>query len=111
MNNSLSAQIIEVQELARNLPTIRKTGVDALHRLMTKAQGYGGQSNKVAKFLLGLYYASRYPFEMDNFRALDHNIVEDCISVLRMDSMPQQNISLYFENGDELFSRLAKKFA
>ncbi len=83
-----------------DLPTIRTAGVAALERLLKIAQGSSGQCRYVARFLLGLYNGTRFPFDMTNFRCLDRVIFKDCIAVLAMDYQPLQEVHRYFDRGD-----------
>ena len=58
----------------------------ALKRLWQIANGGSGQCRYVASFLLGLYSGQRFPFDLTNLRALDTEIVQDCLTVLVMDA-------------------------
>lgn len=82
-------------------------GLQALQRLLPIAQGNSGQCRIVAAFLLGLYNGRRFPFDMNEFRSLDTAIFNDCLTVLRMDSCPQQEVHTYFENGSKIWEQLA----
>lgn len=66
----------------------------ALKRLWTGANGHSGQCKYIAEFLLGLYNGTRFPVGLTNFRALDQAIFRDCLTVLQMDSQPQQEVHL-----------------
>ncbi len=82
-------------------------GLESLKRLYELAHGCSGQCKYVAKFLLGLYNGTRFPFDLTDLRCLDEAIFEDCLKVLRMDSRPFKEVHLYFERGGETFEKLA----
>ncbi|QZA80217.1 DUF7673 family protein [Deefgea piscis] len=79
----------------------------ALIRLMAVAERDTGQSRVIAKFLLGCYNGNRFPFDLTDFRVLDHALFNDCMLVLSMDSYCTQEIHCYFENGGQRFEKLA----
>lgn len=103
-------EMAAIRAMQQQLPAIRKAGEEALHRLLPIAQDDTGQSGKVAGFLLGLYNGPRFPYDMTNLRAVDQEVFEDCMAVLRMDSMPQKEVHEYFENGGKIFEKLAKEW-
>ena len=98
----------QLQAFEAAKPQVRAEGVTALKRLLPMAQGPSGQCRHVAAFLLGLYNGERFPFDMTRLRALDIDIFEDCMAVLRMDNAPDQEVHCYFEDGNDLFERLAQ---
>lgn len=104
----------EREAFDRDLPGIRKDGEAALRRLLPIAQGHAGQCRYVAAFLLGLYNGRRFPFDLTDLRGLDLAIFNDCMSVLRMDYAPEQEVHCYFNEGgregDILFEELAKRW-
>jgi hypothetical protein len=82
----------------------------ALTRLWKIAQGDTGQAKVLAKFLLGLYNGYVFPFDLTDFRCLDRNLFEDCLSVLEMDYQPSMEVHrLLGKSGDE-FEQLAIKW-
>jgi hypothetical protein len=91
-------------------PEIRANGEEALRRLLPIAQGYTGQSRKVALFLLGLYNGPRFPFDLTDFRGLDFDIFADCIAVLKMDQILEKEVHRYFANGSAIWEKLAKEW-
>ncbi len=101
----------QMKHTASILPEIRKDGEAALRRLMPVAQGDTGQSGVIARFLLGLYNGKRFPFNLNDIRRLDRELMEDCLLVLRMDSSPEKEVHRYFENGGELFEKMASDWA
>lgn len=78
-------------------------GIPALVRLVRVAQGHSGQCHHVRRFLLGLYNSYDWPFELVRLRALDEELQEDCLRVLRMDLRPRQEIHLFLNGGTEIF--------
>jgi hypothetical protein len=89
-------------------PRIEAAGREALGRLFRVAQGDTGQSRKVAAFLLGCYNGTRFPFDLTDFRGLDYSLFEDCMTVLRMDYQPSQEVHCYFDRGGARFEQLAE---
>lgn len=78
-------------------------GIPALKRLVQTARGRSGQCHHVRRFLLGIYNAYSWPFELNRLRALDEELQADCLKVLRMDLAPRQELHLFLKNGDEIF--------
>jgi hypothetical protein len=80
----------------------------ALKRLVDVAQGSSGQPPRVARLLLGLYNGYCYPFDLTELRALDSEIIDDCLTVLSADAhgLFSREIHLYFEKGNDLFQRI-----
>ena len=89
-------------------PSIEAEGRAELGRAVRVARGETGQSCRIAAFLLGCYNGTRFPFDLTDFRGLDHNLFEDCVSVLRMDYQPRQEMHNYFERGGARFEELAQ---
>jgi hypothetical protein len=88
-------------------PAVEDEGVAALRRLLPVAQSDSGQSRRVARFLLGLYNGTRFPFDLTDLRGLDFGLHDDCLAVLRMDHSPQREVHRYFEDGGAVFEELA----
>jgi hypothetical protein len=65
---------------------------EALKRVWDMAQGEHGGAYVCAKFLLGLFNGDFYPFDLTELRRLDDEMLEACITVLRMDATPVQEI-------------------
>mgnify|MGYP003601165290 CR=1 FL=1 len=88
---------------------IETRGVMALRRLYELAIRDSGQCRYIAHFLLGLYNGSRFPFDLTELRALDDNLFEDCMAVLRMDArFTRKEIHEYLDDGGPRFERLAR---
>jgi hypothetical protein len=88
-------------------PSILAAGEAALRRLLPIAQGDSGQCRVIAAFLLSCYHGGRFPFDLTDFRLLDRELFDDCMDVLRMDRSPVQEVHCYFDNGGEIFEKLA----
>lgn len=87
-----------------------EAGLPALRTLLTVARSDTGQSRVIAGFLLSLYNGYRFNFDLTDFRAIDADLFEQCMLVLRMDSQPMQEVHKYFTNGGEIFEQLAKNW-
>lgn len=85
---------------------VRAAGAEALARLLPVALRDTGQSRVIARFLLSLYNGNRFPFDLTDFRILDHSLFVDCITVLHMDYMPEQEVHCYFERGSEIWEQI-----
>lgn len=89
---------------------IFEDGTRALNRLIRIAQSDTGQSYIMANFLVSLYNTNKFGFSMREFRGVDENIFEDCILVIRLDSMRKFGIHEYIDDGEEIFETLASDF-
>lgn len=88
---------------------IETRGAAALRRLFETAHGHSGQCRYIARFLLGLYNGMRFPFDLTDLRAIDNDLFEDCMTVLRMDArVTRQEVHQYFDNGQQAFEQLVK---
>lgn len=97
----------EIREARERQDADRDAGLPALARLFKIANGNSGQCRHVAAFLLGLYNGQRFPFDLTACRAVDAEIFDDMLLVLRMDSRPRAEVHTYFPNGSEAFEALA----
>lgn len=104
---AMSASFREMHALHGKIQRDRELGEVALRRLLPIARGCTGQSERVARILLGLYNGSRFPLDLTNLRSLDYSIMEDVITVLRMDANALQEVHCYFEGGGRIFEQLA----
>ena len=86
-------------------------GLTALKRLLPIAQRDSGQSGVIGRFLLGLYNGQAHRFDLTELRRLDPALFDACLSVLRMDYAPKQEVHEYFENGDAIWQDLSKRWA
>ena len=78
------------------------TGLPALKILVNAAHSGGGQARHIRRFLLGLYNASHWPFELDQLRALDVELQQAALQVLALDWNGRE-IHTYVPGGDQLF--------
>ncbi|MBA1187543.1 hypothetical protein G7Z99_00590 [Pseudomonas entomophila] len=78
----------------------------ALERLVPVALQQTGQGQVVGRVLLGLYDSQAFPFELTALRALDAQVFEDCMAVLRLDQVPEQDVHEYLPDGRQVFDRL-----
>jgi hypothetical protein len=77
-------------------------GLPALRVLVDAAHSDGGQARHIRRFLLGLYNASHWPFELNRLRALDTELQQAVLQVLALDWNGRE-IHTYVPGGDELF--------
>jgi len=77
-------------------------GLPALTILLDDAQSGGGQARHIRRFLLGLYNASHWPFELNRLRALDTELQQAALQVLALDWNGRE-VHTYVPGGDELF--------
>ncbi len=77
-------------------------GLPALTILIDAAHSGGGQARHVRRFLLGLYNASHWPFELNRLRALDTELQQAALRVLALDWNGRE-VHTYVPGGDELF--------
>jgi hypothetical protein len=92
------------EERARKLPV----QIETAKQLWAVAQSDTGQSQVVARFLLGLYNGYRFPFDLTEFRRLDTDLFEMCLQVLEMDATPEREIHDAMGIPGEAFERLAR---
>jgi hypothetical protein len=78
-------------------------GIPALRRLVEVAQKNSGQSRHIRRFLLGIYNAHAWPFELNRLRNLDASLQADALAVLQMDMTARREVHLYIEDGDGLW--------
>lgn len=82
--------------------------IETAKQLWAVAQSDTGQSQVVARFLLGLYNGYRFPFDLTEFRRLDTDLFEMCLQVLEMDATPEREIHDAMGIPGEAFERLAR---
>lgn len=103
------AQMLSDQKEARTKRLA--AGIPALERLIEVAKHDTGQSEVCGRFLLGLYNGPKYQFDLTEFRRLDTELMEDCLSVLRMDANPVKEVHRLIDDGDRVFRRLRMDWA
>ena len=79
-----------------------ESGLPALKLLIDAAHSGGGQARHIRRFLLGLYNANHWPFELYRLRALDTELLQAALHVLALDWNGRE-IHTYVPGGDELF--------
>jgi hypothetical protein len=84
----------------------RDAGLDSLAHLLRIAESDTGQSAVVARFLAGLYNGNRYRFDLTDLRALDDDLFEHCLAVLRLDHRPAVEVHSYFPDGGERWQKM-----
>ncbi|MES2535901.1 MAG: hypothetical protein V4632_08520 [Pseudomonadota bacterium] len=103
----LTQQRQAYEDFQAGLPEVRVEGGAALTRLLKIVFDDNGQSRLVAGFLLGLYDGARFKVNLNALRALQTDVFDDCMKVLRMDYTPYKKVHEYFENGAALFEQMA----
>lgn len=87
--------------------SVMEEGKAALFRLYEIAQGDTGQSRVIARFLVGLYNGSAYPFDLTDLRTIDDKLFEDCMALLRMDARHcVQEVHNYIDDGSRRWKKL-----
>lgn len=89
----------------------REAGIPALKRLfeLTETRN-SGQIKIVASVLAACYNGRRFRVNLQDFRALDAEIFDDVLAVIRMDSRAEKEVHEYFVRGGERFECMFKKF-
>lgn len=98
-------QQVKVTQATRE--SVLEEGKAALFRLYEIAQGDTGQSRVIARFLVGLYNGSAYPFDLTDLRTIDDKLFEDCMTLLHMDARHcVQEVHNYFDDGSRRWKKL-----
>lgn len=84
----------------------RDKGLDSLVYLVELTERDTRQAGIVARFLAGLYNGQAYPFDLTELRALDADLFEHCLAVLRLDNQPTVEIHKYLPDGDVRWQRM-----
>lgn len=103
------AQMLAEQKDARTKRLA--AGIPALERLIKVGLRDTGQSQVCGRFLIGLYNGPKYPFDLTELRRLDNELLEDCLSVLRMDANPVKEVHRLIDDGETIFHRLRMDWA
>lgn len=106
MTDSTNDALAKVWAYEQQRPAIVDTGTVALTRLIPIALGYTGQSEIVGRLLLGLYNGPEHHFDLTDLRRLDLEVFEDCLRVLAMDYMPEQEVHERLPNGNSIWRQL-----
>ena len=100
----------KMQAMQHQRAAVKASGMPALRRLVTVAQGGSGQSAVVSHFLLSLYNGPGYPSPLTDLRALDEELHSDCMAVLMMDWAPEKEVHELIEGGHHIFQSLAARW-
>ena len=84
----------------------RDRGLDSLLQLVDVAEGSTEQAETVAEFLAGLYNGTDYRFDLTALRALDNDLAEHCLAVLRLDHRPAVEVHGYFAGGEQRWQQI-----
>ena len=99
----------EVVVIQATRESVLEEGKAALFRLYEIAQGDTGQSRVIARFLVGLYNGSAYPFDLTDLRTIDDKLFEDCMALLRMDARHcVQEVHNYFDDGSRRWENMIR---
>jgi len=101
----LSALVEEMQPMSSEEEQAQSQA--ALQRLFEQASGFSSQAKGVACFLLSLWDADRFRFELSAFRSFDRAIVRDCLTVLYWDSEVQSGMQNHIAGGAQALEELA----
>lgn len=88
----------------------REQGLASLRHLYQMAQGHSGQCRYIARFLMGLYNGTRFPFDLTDLRCIDLDLFEHCMAVLRMDRQPEREVHAYFEDGGSKWENMGSNW-
>lgn len=107
----MAGLMTKVREQGSAIDAARSAGEPALRRLVSLCEERdSGQVKRVAGLLAGLYNGRAYPFDLADLRALDLDILDDCMSVLRMDANALKEAHAYFVDGEQRFKAIFRKF-
>lgn len=95
----------QYHEAVRARAADAQQGLESLQHLYQVAQGDHGACRHVARFLLGLYNGTRYPFDLTDLRCLDRELFEHCMAVLRMTTPPSRRCTCTSTRAGESSSR------
>ncbi|HBO6305042.1 DUF7673 family protein (plasmid) [Pseudomonas nitroreducens] len=90
---------------------LRTIGTKSLKRLIQIATEFSGQCRYVAGFLAGCYDGASYPFDLTDFRCVDHELFLDCLAVMRLLYETRDGIQANLPAGEEVFGRLIEKWS
>ncbi len=106
MTSSIHSLVQAVERQAALERDALEAGIPALERLARVAQQHSGQSHHVRRLLLALYNGPEWPFEMNRLRALDLELQEDALAVIRLATFGGREIHTHLPNGDDLMAAL-----
>jgi len=88
----------------------RDRGLDSLLQLVDVAEGSTEQAQTIAEFLAGLYNGADYRFDLTALRALDDDLFEHCLAVLRLDHRPTVEVHGYFPGGQQRWQQIIARW-
>jgi hypothetical protein len=88
----------------------RDRGLDSLLQLVDVAEGGTEQAETVAEFLAGLYNGTDYRFDLTALRALEDDLFEHCLAVLRLDHRPTVEVHGYFPGGEQRWQQIIARW-
>jgi hypothetical protein len=86
--------------------------VAALNRLLERVRQHWhtGQSRRIVTFLAGLYNGTDYPFDLSELRGVDRDIADDCLAVLRLDTLGHKAVHEYVEDVERTWPELIEDY-
>ena len=102
---------LQLAEYKNRRAAAEVAGIPALHRLIEVARRDTGQSQVCGRFLLAIYNSRAFPFNLTDLRRLDRSLWEDCISVLRLDQHPKEEVHLSIADGPAIWEELKGAWA
>ncbi|MFM0671560.1 DUF7673 family protein [Paraburkholderia sediminicola] len=88
----------------------RDRRLDSLLQLVDVAEGDTEQAETVAEFLACLYNGTDYRFDLTALRALDDDIFDQCLAVLRLDHRPTVEVHGYFPGGEQRWQQIITRW-
>ena len=74
------------------------------------AEGDTEHAETVAEFLAGLYNGSAYRFDLTALQALDDDLFEHWLSVLRLNHRPTVEVHGYFPGGEQRWQQIITRW-
>lgn len=102
---------LQLAEYKNRRAAAEVAGIPALHRLIEVARRDTGQSQVCGRFLLAIYNSRAFPFNLTDLRRLDRSLWEDCISVLRLDQHPKEEVHFSIADGPAIWEELKGAWA
>ena len=102
---------LQLAEYKNRRAAAEVAGIPALHRLIKVARRDTGQSQVCGRFLLAIYNSRAFPFNLTDLRRLDRSLWEDCISVLRLDQHPKEEVHFSIADGPAIWEELKGAWA
>ena len=110
LNQKIQEALAKVSAENATRPKRRQEGVQALQRLVPISLNDTGQSQVVARFLLGLWNGRAYPFDLTELRGLDAELYADCLAVLQLDRLCEREVHEYIKGGWAVWDQLRNRY-